>query len=118
MNSISKSIRLLTLDAFGTLYIPKELIGSQYVHVASRHGLEGLQHSVADVDQSFREGEPPQHHKKPRPETEWKQEQSLTWWDGAVFRIESKERPNYGKAVGMNPSEWWANVGGFLTYMQ
>lgn len=32
--------------------------------------------------------------------------------DSAVFKIESKKRPNYGKSVGMNPSEWWADVSG------
>ena len=35
----------------------------------------------------------------------------------AVFRIESKMRPNYGKSVGMNASEWWANVRGISTCM-
>ena len=29
----------------------------------------------------------------------------------AAYKIESKERPNYGKAAGMSsPNEWWANV--------
>lgn len=57
MNPIRKSIRLVTLDAFGTLYAPNDLIGNQYVNVARRHGLEGIQHG-ADVEKRFREGEP------------------------------------------------------------
>lgn len=32
--------------------------------------------------------------------------------DGAVFTAESKKHPNHGKEMGMNASEWWANVGG------
>lgn len=58
MNSIRKSVRLLTLDAFGTLYTPRDLIGYQYVNVARRHGLEGIQEYAADVEERFREGEP------------------------------------------------------------
>lgn len=27
-----------------------------------------------------------------------------------AFDHERRERPNYGKAAGMNASEWWANV--------
>lgn len=29
---------------------------------------------------------------------------------GTAFHIHSRKRPNYGKAVGMKASEWWANV--------
>lgn len=50
-------IRLLTLDAFGTLYAPSEPIGTQYVSVARRYGLGAIEDRAADVDEKFREGE-------------------------------------------------------------
>lgn len=60
MNPIARPrpIRLLTLDAFGTLYAPRALIGTQYVSAARRHGLEGIEDCAADVEEKFREGEP------------------------------------------------------------
>lgn len=58
MSPSRNSIRLLTLDAFGTLYAPKESIGSQYVNVSCRHGLHAIQRDPAEVEEKFREGEP------------------------------------------------------------
>ena len=51
----SKPTLLLTLDAFGTLFIPREPIAKQYGDLARRHGLTGF--SNEDVDSSFRKGE-------------------------------------------------------------
>ena len=51
----SKPSLLLTLDAFGTLFIPREPIAKQYGDVARRHGLTGF--SNEEVSLSFRKGE-------------------------------------------------------------
>ena len=51
----SKPFLLLTLDAFGTLFIPREPIAKQYGDVARRYGLTGF--SNEDVNSSFRKGE-------------------------------------------------------------
>ena len=61
-------------------------------------------------------------HQPPRPDAElvspWRETRitnglhALVAMDLAVFMIESKTRPNYGKELGMDASEWWANVGG------
>lgn len=39
---MSKKKLLITFDAFGTLFTPKEPIAKQYVDVARKHGLESL----------------------------------------------------------------------------
>ena len=51
----SKPSLLLTLDAFGTLFIPREPIAKQYGDVARRHGLTGF--SNEEISSSFRKGE-------------------------------------------------------------
>ncbi len=45
---------VLTVDAFGTLFTPREPIAKQYGHVARKHGLSGF--TDADVGTSFRSG--------------------------------------------------------------
>ena len=45
---------LLTLDAFGTLFVPREPIAKQYSDVARRYGLKGV--SDKEVGLSFRRG--------------------------------------------------------------
>ena len=45
---------VLTLDAFGTLYKPREPIAKQYLAVAKQHGLLNL--TLAAVEQGFRTG--------------------------------------------------------------
>lgn len=71
---------VLTFDAFGTLFYPRRPIGQQYAEVARRHGLSGF--TDQDVGIGFRN----------------------------AFRSEKKKHPNYGKAVGMDANQWWANV--------
>ena len=50
----SKPSLLLTLDAFGTLFVPREPIAKQYGDVARRYGLTGFINE--DVSSSFRKG--------------------------------------------------------------
>lgn len=71
---------LLTFDAFGTLFTPRETIGKQYAEVARKHGLSGFTND--QIESSFR----------------------------AAFKSEAGRFPNYGKTVGMSPSQWWSNV--------
>lgn len=33
----------------------------------------------------------------------------------SAFKEESKAHPNFGKAVGLGASKWWASVGGIFT---
>ena len=51
----SKRGTLLTLDAFGTLFTPREPIAKQYGDAARRRGLRGF--SDDDVGSSFRKSE-------------------------------------------------------------
>ena len=46
--------RLVTFDAFGTLFTPKEPIPKQYGDAARRRGLSGFTNE--DVGESFRKG--------------------------------------------------------------
>jgi len=46
--------RLITFDAFGTLFTPREPIAKQYSEVASQLGLSGITESA--VQSSFRTG--------------------------------------------------------------
>lgn len=50
-----KHIRLVTFDAFGTLFTPRKPISKQYGEVARQYGLQGF--SDDDISISFREGE-------------------------------------------------------------
>lgn len=45
---------MLTLDAFGTLFYPRQSIGRLYGEMARMHGLSGF--TDQDVDVSFRKG--------------------------------------------------------------
>ncbi|KAL9094738.1 MAG: hypothetical protein Q9165_003008 [Trypethelium subeluteriae] len=71
---------LVCFDAFGTLFTPKSPIPRQYSEVARRHGVYGF--SEDQLGSAFKK----------------------------AFKEESKERPNYGKAVGMAAPEWWGNI--------
>ncbi|KAI9704442.1 MAG: hypothetical protein M1836_007305 [Candelina mexicana] len=77
---MSKKKLLITFDAFGTLLSPKQSVAEQYVEVARRHGLENL--DPRRVGLSLKK----------------------------AFRQETKVHPNFGKASGIKPPEWWANV--------
>lgn len=46
---------MLTFDAFGTLFYPRQTIGRLYAESARTHGLSGF--TDQDVDASFRKGE-------------------------------------------------------------
>lgn len=45
---------LLTFDAFGTLFEPRDSIAAQYAHVAQEHGIEGVEES--DIRVTFKKG--------------------------------------------------------------
>jgi hypothetical protein len=45
---------LLTFDAFGTLFEPKDSIAAQYAHVAQEHGITGVEES--DIQVTFKQG--------------------------------------------------------------
>ncbi|KAG0635982.1 HAD-like domain-containing protein [Tuber brumale] len=71
---------LITFDAFGTLFKPRLPIPLQYIAVAEEHGVMGL--TEKQVSSSFKE----------------------------AFAEGRKLFPNYGKSVGMRPTEWWERV--------
>ncbi len=50
----NKRVVVLTVDAFGTLFTPREPIAKQYSHVARKHGLSGF--TDEEVGTSFRTG--------------------------------------------------------------
>ena len=71
---------VLTFDAFGTLFTPREPIGQSYAETARRHGLSGFTND--QIASTFRD----------------------------AFKQEQNQAPNYGKQVGMGPPQWWSNV--------
>ncbi|KAJ6260485.1 hypothetical protein Dda_4711 [Drechslerella dactyloides] len=71
---------LITVDAFGTLYEPRELVPQQYVDVAAQHGLDGL--DATAVESSFRQ----------------------------AFKEQLRTHPIYGRETGMTPQTWWAQI--------
>lgn len=77
---MSKKNILLCLDAFGTLFKPRQPIAQQYGEVARQLGIVNATDDA--VEALFRK----------------------------AFKAEAKEHPNYGKAVGMNAETWWTNV--------
>jgi hypothetical protein len=98
---MSRRILLLTFDAFGTLFTPRRPISAQYVEVAARHGLVVDEHVLRST---FRDGTLDyiglyvNVHKQ------------LSNATLLAFRHQSTSHPNYGKASGMKPSEWWTDV--------
>lgn len=83
MSRLSRQSRtlLVTLDAFGTLYRPRKGIAIQYLEVAKSCGLH-IEATIEDFNQSFKQ----------------------------AFQSQYSRSPNYGKATGMNPETWWADV--------
>ncbi|EGP88602.1 uncharacterized protein MYCGRDRAFT_39565 [Zymoseptoria tritici IPO323] len=71
---------LLCFDAFGTLFTPRHPIAQQYGDVARSLGLGPFTND--DIAKSFK----------------------------AAFKQESQANPNYGKANGLDPEKWWANI--------
>ncbi len=101
---VARKHLLLTLDAFGTLFAPKEPIAKQYGDVARALGLATIRDN--DVQTSFRKGMPGLRAVTARVVS------AVHCIDSqAAFKDESKRHPNYGKAVGLEAKEWWANVG-------
>ena len=79
-SQLAKPNLLLSFDAFGTLFSPKDTVAQQYVQVARQCGLTGLS------------------------------EEELAPKLYAAFKEESKQNPNYGKATGLGATKWWTNV--------
>lgn len=79
-STMSKKNLLLCLDAFGTLFKPRYPIAQQYGDVARQLGLTDITDDA--VEASFKK----------------------------AYKAESKEHPNFGKAVGMDSEGWWTNV--------
>jgi hypothetical protein len=74
---------LICLDAFGTLFTPKEPISVTYARAALRHGLPIDGAKDADrVMHCFR----------------------------SAFKGETHRNPNYGRSTGMGAERWWSNV--------
>lgn len=71
---------ILTFDAFGTLFTPRESIAKSYANAARDFGLSGF--TDDQIASSFRN----------------------------AFKEESSKAPNYGKKVGMGATRWWSNV--------
>ncbi|KAF3914781.1 hypothetical protein ABW20_dc0101168 [Dactylellina cionopaga] len=71
---------LITLDAFGTLYVPRKPVEVQYASVAKELGL-GSFASQTVANNFFK-----------------------------AFKALREEHPNYGHATGMAPKQWWKEV--------
>lgn len=71
----------IAFDAFGTLFSPRAPIGAQYGEVARKNRI------CKDVS----DDEIMNNFKK-------------------AFKHNAKERPNYGKEVGMDPTAWWSSI--------
>lgn len=95
--------RLITFDAFGTLFTPREPIAKQYSDVARQLGLSGFTESA--LQSSFHTGMQT-HHGMPAANR-----LIVDLATTAAFKNESRRHPNYGKASGMLANQWWANVG-------
>ncbi|KAI9678901.1 MAG: hypothetical protein M1829_001886 [Trizodia sp. TS-e1964] len=76
----ARSSLLLTFDAFGTLFAPREPIARQYLDVAARFGIGGVNEML--FAREFQR----------------------------VLKEQSRIHPNYGKKQGLKPEEWWANI--------
>lgn len=71
---------VLTFDAFGTLFTPREPIAKSYADTARKYGLSGF--TDDEIASAFRD----------------------------AFKRQSKNAPNYGRKVGLNAGQWWLNV--------
>lgn len=98
---------LLCLDAFGTIFTPRESIAAQYGGVARSFGVKI---SDEQVGKSFKNG---MYHVVDLGR--------LILHEFAIvmkhaelstaFKEESKKHPNFGKAAGLGSVKWWTNVG-------
>lgn len=71
---------ILTFDAFGTLFTPREPIAKSYADTARKFGLSGF--TDDEIASAFRD----------------------------AFTCQSRNAPNYGRKVGLNAGQWWSNV--------
>lgn len=88
---------ILTFDAFGSLFYPRQSIGRQYADAARTYGLAGFTNQ--HLEASFRKGEERARALMVEPANH-----------GKAFQSSRKDYPNYGKAAGMDPRTWWASV--------
>ena len=72
---------LVTLDAFGTLYHPREPIAVQYLKIARQCGLKA-NIRLPELEGSFRK----------------------------AFKDQYSKHPNYGTAAHMTPERWWEDI--------
>lgn len=79
-SQLAKPNLLLSFDAFGTLFSPKDPVAHQYLQEARQFGLTGFS------------------------------EEELASKLYAAFKDESKLNPNYGKETGLGATKWWTNV--------
>ncbi|KAK3180736.1 hypothetical protein K4F52_007953 [Lecanicillium sp. MT-2017a] len=79
-SQLAKPNLLLSFDAFGTLFSPKDPVAHQYLQEARQFGLTGFS------------------------------EEELASKLYAAFKDESKLNPNYGKATGLGATKWWTNI--------
>lgn len=95
MSSRHTRLLVLTFDAFGTIFRPRQPIGQQYADAAGAHGLKGF--TSQNVEATFRTGEARER-----------------WCEHAntveAFQSTKQKFVNYGKAEGLDPKTWWANV--------
>ena len=71
---------VISLDAFGTLFTPRETIAKSYADAARKFGLSGF--TEEQLASRFRD----------------------------AFKHQSAIAPNYGKKIDMGASNWWSNV--------
>ncbi len=83
-SQVPKPNLLLSFDAFGTLFSPKDTVAHQYLQEARQCGLAGFS------------------------------EEELASKLYAAFKDESKQNPNYGRATGLGATKWWTNVSFFV----
>ncbi|RAL10284.1 uncharacterized protein BO97DRAFT_479329 [Aspergillus homomorphus CBS 101889] len=88
---------LLTIDAFGTIFHPREPVPQQYASAAHKFGLPRSTVTPERLQSAFKN----------------------------VFKAQSKARPNYGRAEALRgqyggPREWWEEVirGSFAQVLQ
>ncbi|KAH7400909.1 hypothetical protein DE146DRAFT_677586 [Phaeosphaeria sp. MPI-PUGE-AT-0046c] len=83
LSSSNKKNLLICLDAFDTLFTPKEPISVTYAQSAFRHGLPTSGEENANkIMKSFK----------------------------SAFKGEAQRNPNYGRSSGMGAERWWSNV--------
>lgn len=83
--SVKKRL-IITFDAFGTLFRPREPIAVSYARIARECGLSGF--SDAQINKRFR----------------------------SAFKQESWNNPNYGKERRIGAPQWWSNVCSILFF--